>query len=74
MKRVHAAFGAGIAAVEAAAPAINDPGRGQLQPNSSVAPVALQKRLPRQRLKRARRIIHLNLRQRSAGNKRLRRL
>jgi hypothetical protein len=68
MKRVHAAFGAGIAVVEAAAPAIS----GQLQPNSSEAPVALQKRLPRRRLKRARRIIHLNLRQRRAVNMRQR--
>jgi hypothetical protein len=42
MKPVHAASVAGIAAVEAAAPAIS----GQLQPNSSVAPVALQKHLP----------------------------
>src|ERR1700722_12332847 len=42
MKAVHTASVAGIGGVEAAARAIN----GRLRPNSSVAPVALQKHLP----------------------------
>ena len=72
MKPVHAASVAGTVAVEAAARAIN----GQLQPNSSVALVARQNHLPRRHLYRklARRLIHLKIRQRRAGNMRLRHL
>jgi hypothetical protein len=70
---------AGTAAVEAAVRAIN----GQLRPNSSVAPVALQKHLQRRhrdqardwarrlRQKRAQQFIHPKRRQRRAGNMRL---
>jgi hypothetical protein len=67
MKRVHAASVAGTAAVEAAVRAIS----GRLQPNSSVARVGLQKHLLRLRQNRAQQFIHLNRRQRRAGNMRL---
>ncbi len=70
MKPVHGASEAGIAAVEAAARAIN----GQPQPNSSVAPVARQKHLPRLHRDRTRRFIHLKRRRRRAGSMRLRHL
>jgi hypothetical protein len=72
MKLVHAASVAGIAAVVAAARAIN----GQLQLKLSAARVARQK-LPESQhrnraLNGARRLIHLKIRGRRAGNRRLR--
>jgi hypothetical protein len=70
MKQVRAASVAGIAAVGAAARAIN----GRLRPSSSVAPVALQKHPRRLPQNRAPRFIRLKHRQRRAGNMRLRHL
>jgi hypothetical protein len=82
MKAVHAASVAGTAGVEAAARAIKERLQGQLQPNSSVAPVARQKHLLRLhrgwvwRLHRkwAQQFIHPKRRRRRAGTTRLRHL
>lgn len=67
MKQVHAVCVGAIAAVVAAARAIN----GQPQLNSSVVPVAVQKHLPRRHRSREREFIHLKSRRRRAGNMRL---